>query len=452
MRIALTRPLFDWEALEHSSSVQAIRALVESIPDGALLASLDRARGRGRDDYPVHVLWGVVLLTIALRHKSFEDCLAELHRNRHLREVIGVESESKIPKKWNISRFLQVLGREPHLTLLREVFNSMAKRLGECVPELGKRTAGDATTLNARATRDKTELANEQQQGLAQPSGGRKEYLDEAGNVSKVIKWFGFKLHLVVDVKHEVALAYEITATSKGDGETLPQILAQAQRNLPPDRIESLAYDKAADTNDVHEALKNAKVKAVIQNRKLWKEESERMLQGHDGRSNVVYDEAGTVHCYDKVSTPMVRHAMAYTGFEKDRGTLKYRCPAVHGGWSCPSASICNAGRSYGMTVRVPQEVDLRRFPDIPRATQQFERLYKGRTAVERVNARLKIFWGADDGNINGSGRFHAHVGAVMVVHLAFATLLASAPRYEGSLGKTRITPIAKALQARIRA
>ena len=80
------------------------------------------------------------------------------------------------------------------------------------------------------------------------------------------------------------------------------------------------------------------------------------------------------------------------------------------------------------MTVRVKQEIDLRRFPSIPRATKQFERLYKGRTAVERVNARLKIFWGIDDGNVTGATRFYAKVGAVMLVHAAFATLLVAAP------------------------
>jgi len=94
----------------------------------------------------------------------------------------------------------------------------------------------------------------------------------------------------------------------------------------------------------------------------------------------------------------------------------------------------------------VKQEIDLRRFPSIPRATKQFERLYKGRTAVERVNARLKVFWGIDDGQVYGSRRFHGHVGTVMVVHLAFATLLAQTARYEGSFGKMSLSPIAKAL------
>lgn len=97
--------------------------------------------------------------------------------------------------------------------------------------------------------------------------------------------------------------------------------------------------------------------------------------------------------------------------------------------------------------MRIPCALDLRRFPPIPRATKEFERRYRGRTAAERVNARLKIFWGADDGNITGAWRFHALVGAVMVVHLTFATLRAKAPRWEGTLSKTRPGPVAKALQ-----
>ena len=90
---------------------------------------------------------------------------------------------------------------------------------------------------------------------MPQASGGRKEYKDDEGKVTKVVEWFGFKLHLIVDVKHEVVLAYEITDTKAGDGETLPAVLEQAQANLPPDRIKTLAYDKAADSDDVHRVL-----------------------------------------------------------------------------------------------------------------------------------------------------------------------------------------------------
>jgi hypothetical protein len=66
---------------------------------------------------------------------------------------------------------------------------------------------------------------------------------------------------------------------------------------------------------------------------------------------------------------------------------------------------------------------------------------------VERVNGRLKVFWGVDDGNVIGARRFHAHVGVVMVVHLALARWLAMQPRWEGGpLGQMNLSPIAQAL------
>jgi hypothetical protein len=45
-------------------------------------------------------------------------------------------------------------------------------------------------------------------------------------------------------------------------------------------------------------------------------------------------------------------------------------------------SSVCNAGKSYGLTVRVKREIDLRRFPPIPRATKQFEKLYSSRSCT----------------------------------------------------------------------
>jgi len=476
MKINVRRPLFAWDCLEDLPALGTIKKLLASLPDEALLEGLKQARGKGRDDYPVRILWGVVVLTIALRHRDLEACLGELRRNPSLAKLIGIESEEQIPQGWNVSRFLEVLGQPPHLPRLQEVFNVIVQRLGRSVPDLGQNTAGDATALKARLTRAEAAKRKKQQElldaeqavssppteakqkntsskteydeyGLPQPSGGRKEYQDDEGRVVRVVEWFGYKLHLLVDVKHEVTLAYRVSSSKAGDNEVLPELVDQGLANLPPQRIQTLAYDKAADDGKVHRKLHQTKIKPVIQNRSLWKDEQEQMLPGHDGNSNIVYDESGTLYCYDRASEPMVRHRMAYIGHEPTRGTLKYRCPSKHEGWPCPMSPVCNAGKEYGLTVRVKQEIDLRRFPPIPRATKKFERLYKGRTSVERVNARYKIFWGIDDGNVTGAPRFHAMVGIVLVVHAAFATLLASLPRREGTLGKMKLSGIAKAMQ-----
>ena len=451
MIIAITKPLFAWDALQDSPSLQSLRLLLEAVPDHDLLESLRVARGKGRDDYPVEVLWGTLLMAIALRHVSMDACLEDLRRNAALRLLLGIEAENKVPGSDNMSRFLVTLGEEPHLPLLRAVFDAMVQRLGLVVGDLGKDTAGDSTGLSGRSAPSEKLRAAESVQGLPQPSGGRKEYKDDDGKVTHVVEWFGYKLHLLVDVKHEVALAYHITDTKAGDNERVPELVHQAQHNLPPERLLTLAYDKAADDSAVHEFLHEEGIKPIIHNRNFKLEEPEKVLGGR-GPLNVIYDQAGTLHCYDRVSATPVKHQMAYIGHEAERGTLKYRCPARQQGWDCPSDALCNGDRTYGLTVRVKQEIDLRRFPSIPRATKQFERLYAGRTAVERVNGRLKIFWGIDDGQVSGSRRFHAHVGAVMVVHLAFATLLAQAARYEGTFGKMTLSPLAKALRELIEA
>lgn len=364
MLIHATKPLFPWDELEVSPTLATIKEALRAIPDSQLLAALKERRHNGCNTYPVSVLWGVLLLSIILRHTTTQACLEELHRNAPLRLLIGIESEDAVPNGWNITRFLAVLGQAPYLELLHDIFNSMVQRLGVAVPDLGQNTAGDSTGLCGRREPNATRAKAEIEDGLPQASGGRKEYKDDDGKVTKVVEWFGYKLHLLVDVKHEVVLSYHITDTKAGDNECVETLVERAQGNLPADRIQPLAYDKAADDTKVHERLHEAGIKPLIQNRSCWPKtgEQEKVIGGRVPL-HVVHDEAGTVYCYDTLSKTPVRRAMSYAGHEKNRGTLKYRCPAKVEGFGCASAKKCNAGKSYGLTVRVPQEIDLRRFP-----------------------------------------------------------------------------------------
>jgi Transposase domain (DUF772) len=138
MKIAVTKPLFAWDALEDSPSLKSLCILLEAVPDHALLEALRASRGKGRDDYPVEVLWGTLLLAIALRHVSVDACLEELKRNPALRLLLGIEAENDVPGPDNMSRFLATLREEPHLTHLRQIFDVQVTRLGQVVGDLGK--------------------------------------------------------------------------------------------------------------------------------------------------------------------------------------------------------------------------------------------------------------------------------------------------------------------------
>jgi hypothetical protein len=212
---------------------------------------------------------------VALRHTGVEACLAELRRNAGLRQVIGIDTEAGVPKKWNVSRFQAVLGEEPFRTLARTAFETMAQRLASAVPDLGKAVAGDSTTLNARRAQDPKANAD-----LPAPCGGRKEYFDDQGQVAAVHEWFGYKLHLSVDVKHEIALSWTITPATASDGATIPSLVEGMDRVLPQGRLQTFAYDKAADDEKIHDLLHRRHVRPLIEIRSMWKDELDRPLPG----------------------------------------------------------------------------------------------------------------------------------------------------------------------------
>ena len=73
-------------------------------------------------------------------------------------------------------------------------------------------------------------------------------------------------------------------------------------------------------------------------------------------------------------------------------------------------------GVQRGQVVRHDGRVRVRSTYDgfrLCRVNQEIRADVQRRTAVERVNARLKVFWGVDDGNLTGSRRFVAQVGVV---------------------------------------
>ena len=76
---------------------------------------------------------------------------------------------------------------------------------------------------------------------------------------------------------------------------------------------------------------------------------------------------------------------MYYAGFERDRNTLKYRCPALALGIRCEGMARCPVGQA----LRVPLKLDRRIFTPVARSSYRWLDYYDQRSAVERVNSRL---------------------------------------------------------------
>jgi hypothetical protein len=161
--------------------------------------------------------------------------------------------------------------------------------------------------------------------------------------------------------------------------------------------------------------------------RATWQEQPDHPRSLYPDRVDTIFHtEQGEVLCRCREGAAKERdnhEAMAYEGFEQDRGTLKYRCPAKARGIACTQQDLCNEGRqpTHGRIVRVPIDTDRRIFTPLPRDSKSWTREYKHRTAVERVNSRIDGAFGFERHYIRGMKKMHARTGLALLVMLGMA-------------------------------
>ena len=423
MAIIPRRSLFSWKNVESKSDLDRLRLVLEVLPDEGLMVRLEQRRGRGRDDYPVRALWNSLLAGIVFQHESVESLRRELSRNGELRDLCGFDplgGGQTVPTSHACSRFLKNLIRE-QVTIDR-MFDSLISELQELLPDLGQHLAVDSKAISTYA-RGRKEPG---ESGDPDADWGKKVKRGQGADGTvweKVTKWFGYKLHLLVDSHWELPLAWELTRASVSDTtELIPLVKDLTQRR--PDRIE-VAKDLSADRG--YDSTKNnawlwdeCEIKPVIDNRLMWKQEQTRLLDDCEA-DNVVYDEKGQVYCFCPRTAE--QRELAYQGFEKDRQGLKYRCPAAAYQFECQGRRDCGPGHfsEYGRVVRIPLETDRRIFTPLARSSYAWARGYKRRTAVERVNSRLDGSFQFERHYIRGHKKMQLRVGLALIVMLALA-------------------------------
>ena len=354
-------------------------------------------------------------------------------RNAQLREWCGfnpLEGEEAVPPPYGYTRFLRGLFR--HADLIDAMFDELVESLRAELPEFGRCLAGDGKAIptHARARRKADEEKPRSRDGRRDLDAdwGQKttrEKKDDGTFYEKITKWFGYKLHLVVDAESELPVAYEVKKASVSEFGVIPEQVKKLSKRHPEllAGCEAFIYDKGGDDTKIITALWDGHgIKPVIAIRDCWQDGEETKLV--PGTENVLYDYEGQVYCLcprtlaaRKAGEADRQREMAYGGFESDRRTLRYRCPARQYGYACAGASECAAKTG----VRIPLELDRRVFTPMARSSYAWERTYRKRPAVERVNSRLDVSYGFERHFIRGLVKMRVRCGLALVVMLATA-------------------------------
>jgi len=417
--------LFNYKTINAPSDLDRLRLALQYITDDKLLEMLSKKRGKGRDDYPIVPVWNSILAGIIFQHKDIESLRRELQRNGELRDICGfdpLKGKDAVPTSSAYSRFFKLL--LANKDKIDEMFYELVKEAGREFKKFGEAVAVDSKALKSGCKKDRD--ANH----------GRKEYIIEKTDgttYNKITKWFGYKIHALIDVITELPIEFKITTASESDMNNLLPLIEKLKNNCPEiyKELKYVMADRGYDSEPNNRSLvMDYNVIPIIDIRNMWKEEKGKTrLLNEEKADNIVYDFRGDIFC-QCIRTDEIR-PLVNKGYETERMCRKYICPVKAYGIECECRKECE---HYNKIVRVKIEEDMRLFPPIPRNSYKWERLYKKRTAIERVFSRLAGSYQIELRRISGKKKVELWTELSFIVMLTMAIGHAK----EGRIGSIR--------------
>lgn len=381
---------------------QRLVMVLSTLNVDSLIYKLDLERNGRRNKYPNRMLWNTLIAAKVYGIATVSNLVRELSRNPELREICGVLS---VPKGYHYSRFISKLARPENQEMLAQAFHVMVEKLREILPDLGKSIALDGTAVSSYCNRFKKDKADKD------AGWGVRTKRREDGHEDKDL-WYGYNLMLVVDTKYEVPLGYEVIPANVNESPRLPVVLGEVKRRHPQLKTDYVMADAGFDSGDnCRFVLNELEALPVIKMRLT--QEKDKEFKSAMCRCN----ELGTPVCD-------CGGYMRYAG--RDGKYLKFRCPKhmeVRGG-PCSDSS-------YGRVLKIAVTEDERRWPGLHRESRKWARLYRRRTAVERVNGRLKEHLQLDDQYVRGIGKITVNATLSLLVMLGGALAMAKKERWK---------------------
>jgi len=195
-----------------------LEALFNIIPEDDLLKAL-KVYYAGRCGYTYRVLWRTYVAMVVLNLPSFAALIRTLENNPYLAQACGIGNSDTIPSKFAYSRFLRKLEEPRYVVCVKKIMRALARRCYEAFPDFGKSVAIDATDLKAWSSGTKEHKSD--------PDAGWVIKADTNGKRKFV---WGYKMHLMVDTRHELPIAVNITTGNTADIRQATPLLSQARK------------------------------------------------------------------------------------------------------------------------------------------------------------------------------------------------------------------------------
>jgi transposase, IS5 family len=340
----------------------------------ALIAEIETTRWTGRPGYPIRALVGLALAKSLYQRATWTQIVALAEEHNGLREALGGE----VPSVHACYRFTKKLIK------YREVRDVCADRLlashKKLRPEMGENIAIDGSAIHAYANGHKTVSR-----------GGRERRPDEfsdhdaswghqsaTSTEGKGRSIYGYKLHMATDSATDLPIAWHMSTAAGSELRFAPSLLNQARRR--GFTASTCAMDRGYDAEIIYKDFEDRDCRPIVP------------LRRTAGVKN------GRHHPHE------CRHGKwVFAGTDYQRKAAKWRCPTGE----------CESSHRW---------VPASRFHTlVPRTTDRWLKLKRGRSSVEREFGRLKNEYGLKPLRVRGLERVRLHADLTIIAKLASA-------------------------------
>ena len=403
--------LFDFNEIEILGDLERFKLALAGIQDEQLMRRLEKMRGKGRNDYPVRVMWNLLIAQKVFGHIRIDSLRRELMRNSQLRKICGLNDydyeygkrKHLVPPARVFTGFLKLLIKVQDE--VNKIFEGQVSELFVLLPGFGETTAGDGKYLDSYANNKPKNVqtaTDNRTENDAQWSVKEYHYIDSNGK-PKVKKeyHYGFKTHILCDVKTELPMAYSVTAANADEKKEMLKLLESPLLSKAAHRkiIRHLLLDRGYDSTEVIKRIKKAGITPLVDIRNCWKD-GEETKQYKD--TDMVYNYKGDVFYVvleknDKTGKmEPVNVKMKYEGYDNQKKCLRYS----------------HNGKIHKIYISHDERV----FLPIARDSEKFRKMYNGRTAVERLNGRLDRDYMFEDHGIRGLAKMTLMVSLSIII------------------------------------
>ncbi|TDW25325.1 transposase-like protein DUF772 [Breznakia blatticola] len=389
--------IFECLDLEVSDDFLRLEYCFKGLDVSTLVTSLNRERGKGRNDYPNEVMLNLALAKIVLGHNSTASFIRELNRNRDLRKICGLRDidyidgiKKKVPGEAVFTRFYQRL--ENYQEELDSIQKNLVEYFYENVDGFGEKLAGDGKYIQSYANRVNEHADGERRSENDASVSIKENFITDKNGKEKIKKhsFFGFRAHVIVDVLTGLPINVHIDKANISERMVMKEMVEELSH-----KPKYLMLDKGYDGKELFNQARGLGIRPIVDARKMRKDEDGTQYKD----TNIYYYENGDIY-YANPETGKA-DSMKYLGYDKTRKAMRYE----------------HNGKVYRLYLKDDERI----FNEVARGSKKFKRLYKGRTAVERYNARLDCDYGFEHHYLRNLDTIRVRVQLANLVMLSMA-------------------------------